>query len=211
MRKLLFLVSMCLLGYTSMYSQISQSAGADPCSEDCPLMFSALLPSEVVECEDDLPASCEAYLSELGIISLTAGNSCDDNEYDVFCTMLSSNAQVDGESAVHNECDGFTAKRDSELGDEEFGVNDGALRIYGLSDAGISDSDYFVEDPSHPLAFVHTPNSNSARLTGTLYCRDNDNQILHLDATFDNEENAADWLAQSTSNSLLIAHSLYPG
>ena len=55
------------------------------------------------------------------------------------------------------------------------------------------------------MAFVHTPNSNTARLTGTLYCRENANQILHLDATFDNEENAADWLAQDASNSLLIA------
>ncbi|MEZ7816752.1 MAG: hypothetical protein QMB07_01290, partial [Flavobacteriales bacterium] len=39
-----------------------------------------------------------------------------------------------------------------------------------------------------------------------LYCRENAAQILHLDATFDNEENAADWLAQSSYNSLLIAN-----
>ena len=160
-----------------MYSQLSQSMGYDPCSEDCPLEFSSLLPSSVVECEDQLPASCASYLSELGVFNLTAGTWCDDNEYDIFCTMLSSNAQVDGESAVHNECDGFTAKRDSELGDDEFGSTDGALRIYGLSAAGTTASDYFVEDSSNPLAFVHTPNSNSARLTGTLHCRDNVNQI----------------------------------
>ena len=100
---------------------------------------------------------------DLGISDLTAGNSCNDSEYDVFCTILGSNSQVDGESAVHSECDGFTAKRNSELGDDEYGVNDGALRIYGLSAAGISDSDYFVEDPSNPLAFVHTPNTGTAR------------------------------------------------
>ena len=44
MRKLLFLASMCFLGHTSMYSQ---------CTDVFPLEFSALLPSAVVECEDD--------------------------------------------------------------------------------------------------------------------------------------------------------------
>jgi hypothetical protein len=208
MRKLLFLASMCFLGYTSMYSQASQAGGADPCSEDCPLSFSELLPSSVVECEDDLPTSCDAYQFGLGIADLTAGNECDDSEYEVFCTLLSSSSILDpesGEGALHRECEGVTAKRDSELGDGEYGVTDGALRLYGLSAAGITDSDYFVEDPSAPLFFQWTPNSHSARLTGTLYCRENANQILHLDATFDNEENAADWLAQNTSNSLLIA------
>jgi hypothetical protein len=193
-----------------MYSQASQVGAPWLCSEACPLSFSALLPSFTVECEDDLPASCDDYLSDplVGIANLTAGNGCDDSEYDVFCTMLSSNSILDpedGGSAFHRECDGLTAKRDSELGDDEYGVTDGALRLYGLSAAGITDSDYFVEDPSAPLFFEHTPNSNSARLTGTLYCRENANQILHLDATFDNEENAVDWLAQNTSNSLLVS------
>ena len=63
--------------------------------------FSALLPSSVVECEDDLPASCEAYLLDLGIADLTAGNGCDDSEYDVFCTMLSSNSELDPDDQAH--------------------------------------------------------------------------------------------------------------
>ncbi len=86
-----------------------------------------------------------------------------------------------------------------------YGATDGALRIYGLSALGITDSDYFVEDPSAPLQFVHTPNSGTARLVGTVHCRDNAAQIFHIDATFDNEDNAVDWLALSPMHSLLIA------
>ena len=41
---------------------------------DCPLEFSATLPSYEVQCEDDLPASCADYLSDNGIVSLTGVN-----------------------------------------------------------------------------------------------------------------------------------------
>jgi hypothetical protein len=192
----------------------NMDVGDDPCSEDCPLEFnvqvqSFLIYSWRVECEDYLPASCADYLDAvLGPTrpAVTARNSCTDNEYDVFCTMLSSNAQVDDVSPFHIECEGVTAKRNSALGDGGYDDTDAALRIYGLSGAGITDSDYFVEDPSAPLFFEHTPNTGTARLTGTLSCRDNPAQILYLDATFDSEQNASEWLGQNTSNLLVIGN-----
>ncbi len=91
------------------FGQTPESMGADPCSEDCPLQFSDLLPSSVVECEDDLPTSCEAYLLGLGIENLIAVNGCDDNEYPVYCTMLSSNSvsELDGNPSreIFDECE----------------------------------------------------------------------------------------------------------
>ena len=181
----------------------------DPCSdEDCPLEFSDALLSYEVQCAEDLPTSCEDYLSDNMIADLTASNSCTGDEYDVFCTILSANSEAEGESATQMECEGVTAKYNTSSADGVFGPTDAALRLYGLSSVhGITASDYFLEDPLHPLDFLHTPQSGTARLTGTVYCRDNVDQILHIDATFDTEQNASDWLALDPMNLLLVAGS----
>ena len=48
-----------------------------------PLEFSSALPSYTVECAEDLPATCEEYLSDNSIVDLIALNSCTGDEYDV--------------------------------------------------------------------------------------------------------------------------------
>ena len=203
MKQLLSLAMGAALWAVAMPSSLATSSGVeDPCSDDCPLVWTQTLSDSSVECIDDLPTTCEEYLSYAEAEGLAAINACTSQEVALsVCFPLAS-----GSEALDVEvCQATTAKRDAALAEGEYDANDGALRLYGLSAMGLADSDYFVEDPSNPLTFEHAADSRSARLTGTVHCVLNPNQIFHVDARFVNEDNAADWLAEDPNHSLLIA------
>ena len=203
MKQLLSLAMGAALWAVAMPSSWATSSGVeDPCSDDCPLVWTQTLSDSSVECIDDLPTTCEEYLSYAEAEGLAAINACTSQEVALsVCFPLAS-----GSEALDVEvCQATTAKRDAALAEGEYDANDGALRLYGLSAMGLADSDYFVEDPSNPLTFEHAADSRSARLTGTVHCVLNPNQIFHVDARFVNEDNAADWLAEDPNHSLLIA------
>lgn len=105
-----------------------------------------------------------------------------------------------------NFCSATTAKRNPELGDGEYDFTDGAIRIYGLTALGAVDSDYFVEDPGAPLSFEYMFGNGTARLTGRVYCRENENQWFDVDAIFSGAQVASEWLAEDPSHSLLIGN-----
>jgi len=203
MKQLLSLAMGAALWAVAMPSSLATSSGVeDPCSDDCPLVWTQTLSDSSVECIDDLPTTCEEYLSYAEAEGLAAINACTSQEVALsVCFPLAS-----GSEALDVEvCQATTAKRDAALAEGEYDANDGALRLYGLSAMGLADSDYFVEDPSNPLTFEHAADSRSARLTGSVHCVLNPNQIFHVDARFVNEDNAADWLAEDPNHSLLIA------
>ena len=177
-------------------------AQTDPCGDGCGLAFEPALQNTTVECPEDLPTDCDALFDLLGIAGVEALNTCSGDPADVqICFPLVSEAVAQPLTS----CLATTAKRDGSLGDGEYGPIDGAVRVYGLMAMGLADSDYFVEDPENPLTFEHAPDSRSARLTGTVHCVLNENQIFHVDARFVNEDNALDWLAEDPLNALLIA------
>ena len=173
----------------------------DACDSTCPLVWNQALLDQSVQCAEDLPTSCDDYLNFSGIENLSAINACSSEAFPVFACFPLASESI---SAPVTSCLATTAKRDSELAPDEYAATDGAIRLYGLSAMGMADSDYFVEDPSNPLQFLHAPDSRSARLTGTVHCVANENQIFHVDARFVNEDNAADWLAESDAHTLLI-------
>ena len=203
MKQLLSLAMGAALWAVAMPSSLATSSGVeDPCSDDCPLVWTQTLSDSSVECIDDLPTTCEEYLSYAEAEGLAAINACTSQEVALsVCFPLASGS----EALDVVVCQATTAKRDAALAEGEYDANDGALRLYGLSAMGLADSDYFVEDPSNPLTFEHAADSRSARLTGTVHCVLNPNQIFHVDARFVNEDNAADWLAEDPNHSLLIA------
>ncbi len=173
----------------------------DACDSTCPLVWNQALVDQSVQCAEDLPTSCDDYLNFSGIENLSAINACSSEAFPVFACFPLASESV---SAPVTSCLATTAKRDSELAPDEYAATDGAIRLYGLSAMGMADSDYFVEDPSNPLQFLHAPDSRSARLTGTVHCVANANQIFHVDARFVNEDNAMEWLAESDAHTLLI-------
>jgi hypothetical protein len=176
--------------------------GEEPCSNDCPLIWTQTLEDSSVECPDELPTTCDDFLAYADAEGLAAENACTGVEVELaVCFPLAS----ESEALPVSVCEATTAKRDASLGAGEYDANDGAVRLYGLSAMGLADSDYFVEDPANPLTFEHAPDSRSARLTGTVYCVLNPDQIFEVDARFINEDNAADWLAEDANHTLLIA------
>lgn len=178
------------------------TAQTDPCADGCGLAFSVELDDSTVECPEELPVDCDGLYALYGVDGVTVANTCSGEEAALqACFPMVSEAV----SQPVTTCAATTAKRDATLGDGEYGATDGALRIYGLSAMGLADSDYFVESVDNPLTFEHTPDSRSARLTGTVHCVLNENQIFHVDARFINEDNAAEWLAENPLNALLIA------
>lgn len=178
------------------------SSGDESCAEDCPLVWNQTLSDSSVECIDDLPTTCDEFLIYAEAEGLAAGNECTGQDVPLsVCFPLASGS----ESMEVAVCQATTAKRNADLEEGEYDANDGALRLYGLSALGLADSDYFVEDPAHPLLFQHAADSRSARLTGTVHCALNPNQIFHVDARFVNEDNAADWLAEDPNHALLVA------
>jgi len=191
-----------MLAVAATLQAMPNGGGEEPCSDECPLTWTQTLTDSSVECADELPTTCEEFLSYASAEGLAAANACTGEEVALAaCFPLAS----ESEALPVTVCNAKTAKRDLDLEEGEYDSNDGAVRLYGLSAMGLADSDYFVEDPSNPLQFQYAPDSRSARLTGTVHCVLNANQIFHVDARFVNEDNAADWLAESTSHTLLIA------
>jgi len=187
--------------FTPVFAQTS-GGEENPCSEACPLEWTQTVQDSSVECPDELPTTCEEFANYSGLEGLAAANACTGEEFELaVCFPLSSESVAQALTV----CEGTTSKRDATLEEGEYDANDGAIRLYGLSAMGLADSDYFVEDPSNPLQFEHAADSHSARLTGTVHCVLNPNQIFHVDARFVNEENAADWLAEDPGHTLLVA------
>ena len=50
--------------------------GTDPCSDDCPLVWSHALEDSNVECVDELPTTCEEFLTYASAEGLVAQNAC---------------------------------------------------------------------------------------------------------------------------------------
>lgn len=171
-----------------------------PCEEDCcqvELVWNEEYEDGSVECPEDLPASCEAFLNGQEVYAF---NPCNGQVVEATCTEFLASFEQDYTAGVAT-----TAKFNSDLGPGEYGATDGAVHVYGLEALGYADSDYFVEDPNEPLDWVHFPASGTAILKGRVHCRENENQWFDLDAVFEQEVNGAEWLAQSPSHSLLVA------
>ena len=179
---------------------ISCEDNCDPCDTD--LVWNQELSDSSVECVEDLPGTCDEFLAYADAEDLMAVNECSEEEFEVAVCFPFASESI---SQPATSCIGTTAKRDENLGDDEYDVTDGAIRLYGLSAMGVADSDYFVEDPENPLQFDYAPDSRSARLTGTVHCVLNENQIFEVDARFINEDNAVDWLAEDVNHTLLVA------
>ena len=168
------------------------------CEEECvpcetPLTWSEELSSYTVECAEEIPSDCDSFAS--GVMAV---NECDGSEYEAVCTLL----DVASQPACNYPA--TTAKRDAELGDGEYAVNDGALRIYALSALGGADSDYFVEDPTNPLSFRYNESTGTASLKGRVYCRENAGQWFDVDAIFGMAQTASEWLAEDPNHQLMI-------
>ena len=171
-----------------------------PCVEDCcevGLVWNQEYANSVVECPEDLPTSCEALLNGQDVYAF---NPCSESQYDATCTEFVASLELD-----YYAGSAYTAKFDQSLELDEYGPTDGAIHLYGLSALGYADSDYFVEDLDNPLSWVQYPSSGTAILKGRIYCRDNANQWFDLDAVFEDQVNALDWLAENPVHSLLIA------
>ena len=177
---------------------VTVESAADPCSdEDCPLEWSEALMDSNVECPSNLPTFCDEYYEYAGIEGLEAVNSCTGDTYEVAtCFPLASQSL----NLPVTTCMATTAQLNPEGNP---GAVDGAVRLYNLYQTGLVDGEYFLEDPNNPLTLRYAPDSKTARLTGTVYCRENPNQIFHVDARFDNEQVASEWLAESPQHSLL--------
>ena len=202
MKKLLSLALGTMFLVASSFGNLVFANGIeDACDSTCPLVWNQALLDQSVQCAEDLPTSCDDYLNFSGIENLSAINACSSEAFPVFACFPLASESI---SAPVSSCLATTAKRNGELAADEYAPNDGAIRLYGLSAMGMADSDYFVEDPSNPLQFLHAPDSRSARLTGTVHCVANENQIFHVDARFVNEDNAMEWLAESDAHTLLI-------
>ena len=153
MKQLLSLALGAALWAVAMPSPVAASSGIeDPCSDDCPLVWTQTLLDSSVECIEDVPTTCDEYLAYAEAQGLAAVNACTSQEVPLsVCFPLAS-----GSEAVDIRiCEATTAKRDASLEEGEYDANDGAIRLYGLSAMGMADSDYFVEDPSNPLSFEY--------------------------------------------------------
>ena len=164
----------------------------DCCEVD--LTWSQELTSYNVQCDELLPQSCEEFAE-----NVVAVNECDGSEYDAVCVQFSN----DSSNPVCSMA-ATTSKRNDGLEADEYDPTDGAIRVYGLAALGGADSDFFVEDPDAPLTFTHAPGSGTARLTGRVYCRENVQQWFDIDAVFEGEQIASQWLAEDANHSLMI-------
>ena len=198
MKKLFSLFALTAFVVTPLLASNGLPIGADPCSdEDCPLEWTEALMDSNVECPSNLPTFCDEYYEYAGIEGLEAVNSCTGDTYEVAtCFPLASQSL----NLPVTTCMATTAQLNPE---GNLGAVDGAVRLYNLHQTGLVDGEYFLEDPNNPLTLRYAPDSKTARLTGTVYCRENANQIFHVDARFDNEQVASEWLAESPQHSLL--------
>ena len=118
-----------------------------------------------------------------------AVNECDGSEYQATCLTFEN---LDNDPTCTTTA--TTSKLNSSLGEGVYGPTDAAFRLYWLAIQGGADSDYFVEDPAAPLTFTHSPENGTARLTGRIYCRENDAQWFDVDVVFEDGQAADEWL-----------------
>ena len=138
--------------------------------------------SEEVQCEEELPSSCED--ETIGLI-----NACEGEV--LFCAY-----DLAGD-------EGFTTW---DVTTAEGPGADAAIRIYGMSpQVDVCNSDYFLEDPLNPLTLTVFSNSGSARLTGSVFNDMDPSITFDVDMYFDNAQHATDWMAENASHGLLTA------
>ena len=181
------------LGLCITLTPSNTNCGEDDCCET-ELTWNQELSDYTVECSEDIPATCEDFAT-----GVEAVNECDGSTYEAQCYGFENS-----DSAPATFCNATTAKRDSDLEDDEYDATDAAVRIYGLAAMGGADSDYFVEDPDAPLSFTYAQGNGTARLTGRVFCRENEDQWFDVDAVFGGAQVASEWLAEDPNHSLLI-------
>jgi len=103
-------------------------------------------------------------------------------------------------------CEAFTAVRNPDLPEGQYEATDGIFRLYGLHAQGASEGDYFLEDPESPLQLIHDADEGTIAITGKVHCREDETQVLDLHLAFYDERQAACWLEEGDSNSLLISY-----
>jgi len=103
-------------------------------------------------------------------------------------------------------CEAFTAVRNPDLPEGQYEATDGIFRLYGLHAHGASAGDYFLEDPESPLQLIHDADEGTIAITGKVHCREDETQVLDLHLAFYDERQAACWLEEGGSNSLLISY-----
>ena len=146
------------------------------CSED---FFSSLSEGiNTVECAEDLPTSCE--------VEFAYTDTCSD---DILICVF------DDASQPFTECDITTAEGPGA---------DAAVRIYGLSAQTDCLSDYFLEDPAHPLK-LRVNADGTATLTGVVYNDVTPSITYDVYMRFENQQNAAEWLGESPAHGLLTS------
>ena len=137
---------------------------------------------EEVQCEEELPSSCDAETIDLI-------NACEGEV--LFCAY-----DLAGD-------EGFTTW---DVTTAEGPGADAAIRIYGMSpQVDTCNSDYFLEDPLNPLTLTVYSNSGSARLTGSVFNDMDPSITFDVDMYFDNAQHATDWMAENASHGLLTA------
>ena len=137
---------------------------------------------EEVQCEEELPSSCEDETIDLI-------NACEGEV--LFCAY-----DLAGD-------EGFTTW---DVTTAEGPGADAAIRIYGMSpQVDVCNSDYFLEDPLNPLTLTVYSNSGSARLTGSVFNDMDPSITFDVDMYFDNAQHATDWMAENASHGLLTA------
>jgi hypothetical protein len=114
-----------------------------------------------------------------------------------------------------NNCDGDTLDVTSLVVDltDDYVVNmgttadgngpDGAIRIFGLSALGLSNSDYFIE--SFPL-FVSRYNNGIVIINGQVQNAQNSNLKWNVQIVLEEAMGAEDWLAQNPNNGMIAAY-----
>jgi len=69
--------------------------GEDPCSDDCPLIWTQTLEDSSVECPDELPTTCDDYLAYAEAEGLAAENACTGEEVELaVCFPLASESET---------------------------------------------------------------------------------------------------------------------
>lgn len=145
----------------------------------CGPVFNSALNDSTVECEGDLPL----HVSE----ALVAIESCTEDTlaHGAFAADLR-------EPVIINA--GFTGE----------GVGtDGAVRIFGLTNLGLSESDYFIE--TNPLILTRFSNG-IATLSGDVVNTHNPSLKWSVHLTFEDARNASEWLSEDEANGLVSTY-----
>ena len=136
------------------------------------------LTDQAVECEEDLPLTCDPEAEALNI--------CDQS--DVFCSV---HAFTELGTSTHT------------LTTADGPGPDAVLRIYGLGVQTGAASDYFLEDPANPLTLTRYHGSGTAHLQGAVLNANDPAISFDVDIYFESEQNAAEWLEAQSGADLL--------